>query len=165
LEIADAEPGSINLPVRIHQCLVVTAGIPLTEQQHQGLAIRSTESSWFNLGHPETTLVQVLGTPLRSKDRMREILDTSKSVYWGFSAPFGAREPLSGKPEDSGPLAFMLEFLEIAGEDWHESLSDDTISKPESWEEFKLDQIEQASRKMPRSPALPLKAASLGKAR
>lgn len=165
LEIPDAEPGSINLPVRIHQCLVVAAGIPLTEQQHQGLAIRSTESSWFNLGPPETTLVQVLGTPLRSKDRMREILDTSKSVYWGFSAPFGAREPLSGKVEDSGPLAFMLECLEIPVEDWHESLPEDTISKPETWQEFKLDQLEQAWKKMPGLPALPVKAASLGKAR
>jgi hypothetical protein len=95
---------------------------------------------------------------------MREILDTSKSVYWGFSAPFGAREPLSGKVEDSGPLAFMLECLEIPVEDWHESLPEDTISKPGTWQEFKLDQLEQVWKKMPRLPALPVKAASLGKA-
>lgn len=156
------DQGATNLPVRIHQSTILSAGIPVTELQQQGVSIRSTESIWINLGRAENTLMEVTGAPPRGKDRMREMLDTSRSTYLGFAAPFSAREPLSGRLEESAPVSFMLECLELPSENWSPTLPENA-PKPAGWESIGLDQLEMASRLAGQGPPLPVKAAAMDK--
>lgn len=164
LATGSIDQGATNLPVRIHQALILSSGTPVTGLQHQGVAVRSTESVWINFGQPDTTLMEMTGNAPRGKDRMRELLDTSRSVYLGFSAPFSARDPLSGRLEESPSVAFMLESLELATESWIPTFPE-TTPKPTDWESIGLSQLEMASKITENGPQLPLKAISLVKNR
>lgn len=162
LATGSIDQGATNLPVRIHQALILSSGTPVTELQQQGVAIRSTESVWINFGQPDTTLMEMTGNAPRGKDRMRELLDTSRSFFFGFSAPFSARDPLSGRLEESPPVAFMLESLELASESWISALPEAT-PKPTEWESIGLNQLEMVSKITENAPPLPQKAIELAK--
>ena len=162
LTASSMDQGATNLPVRIHQSLILSSGTPVTELQQQGVAIRSTESVWINLGNPDTTLVEVTGNAPRGKDRIRELLDTSRSIYLGFSAPFSARDPLSGLLEESAPVAFVLECLDLPAESWNPTLPE-SAPKPTVWESIGLSQLESASKMAEHAPPLPIKAINLDK--
>jgi len=69
---------------------------------------------------------------------------------------------LSGRLEESPPVAFMLESLELASESWIPALPEAT-PKPTEWESIGLNQLEMVSKITENAPPLPQKAIGLAK--
>lgn len=164
VDVDASETGSPSLSARIHQSFILTGSSAILlrnrpERPQATLNLRTIETHWICLCDTDATLVEYAGTSPR-KDKLNEIWGSTRSWYWKFSAPFVAKDPISGRTEDFGTAETMVDSLEISREQWVESIPAGA-EKQVAWESWCLSDLAWAEKLKDPTPILPTRAGGL----